>query len=223
MRLSRILPSLMALLAILGHPGLLQAQEGTQNVRALATGPYSEATALLEKTLFRIDIARLHLRFGPETAAELATLLQGRSRTSALADSAAQVAMRSRNAWARLTFLRDVSFQQFLGGIRESVQAALEGGVVDSTFVRALSDSLPSWYAPLRGREIREGDRMTYRIRGDSLHTVVRTAEGRVLVDHRDADPQAPLSVLGGYFSPGSDFREGLLNSLFRSGNSPIP
>jgi hypothetical protein len=64
---------------------------------------------------------------------------------------------------------------------------------------------------------------MTYRIRGDSLHTVVRTAEGRVLVDHRDADPQAPLSVLGGYFSPGSDFREGLLNSLFRSGNSPIP
>ncbi len=220
---SRTFPFLAFLLPAVGLSPVLEAQEGTQNVRALATGPYSEATALLEKTLFRIDIARLHLRFGPETAAELATLLEGRDRTSVLADSAAQVAMRSRNAWARLTFLRDVSFEQFLGGIRESVQAALKGGVVDSTFVRALSDSLPSWYAPLRGREVREGDRMTYRIRGDSLHTVVRTAEGRVLVDHRDADPQAPLSVLGGYFSPGSDFREGLLNSLFRSGNSPIP
>jgi hypothetical protein len=57
---------------------------------------------------------------------------------------------------------------------------------------------------------------MFYRIRGDTLHTVFRSAEGENLLDQVDVGPERRLFVLGGYFAPNSDFREKLVKSLFR-------
>jgi hypothetical protein len=58
---------------------------------------------------------------------------------------------------------------------------------------------------------------MIYGIRGDTLHTVFRVAEGDILLDQVDVGPQRRLAVLGGYFAPKSDFRESLVRSLFRA------
>ncbi len=55
---------------------------------------------------------------------------------------------------------------------------------------------------------------MYYRIRGDSLHTVYLASDGETLLDQVDVGPERRLSVLGGYFAPGSDFRDKLVDSL---------
>lgn len=183
-----------------------------------SSAPYSDAVALLEKTIFRIDVAVLRVRFGPETTSELASLLTGREPSPALADSAAAAAIRTGNAWVTLTFLRNVGFGRFMGGIRDGVVTARNAGVVDRPFAAALLDSMPVWYAPVETRGVREGDVMSYRIRGDTLRTVFRTNEGMVLLDQMDVGPQAPLTVLGGFFSRGSDFRKRLLASLLSGG-----
>jgi hypothetical protein len=195
----------------------MAAQETVVDTASLPVGRYAEASTLLEKTIFRVDVARLRLRFGAETAFGLESLLDGHPRTKALEDTAAGLAIETRDAWAGLSFQRDVDFDQFLDGIRDGVEVARDAGLLDRDFARSLSDSLPVWYASLRERGVRDGDVMIYRINGDTLRTVFRTVDGQILVDQLDVGTQPRLSVMGGFLSPGSDFRKGLLTSLFGS------
>ncbi len=197
-------------------PGTLAAQGLVMDTASFPTGRYAEADALLEKTIFRVDVARLRLRFGAETAQDLAALLDGAPRSEALEDGVISLAVQTLDAWASLTFQRNVGFDRFLDGIRDGVEVAREAGLIDPIFARSLSDSLPAWYASLRQRGVRDGDVMMYRIRGDTLRTVFRTVEGTVLVDQTDVGSQPRLSVMGGFFASGSDFRNGLLNSLLQ-------
>ncbi|MFO8175145.1 MAG: hypothetical protein R6T96_12735 [Longimicrobiales bacterium] len=176
--------------------------------------PTVEASALLEKTLFRIDVARLNLQFGGDTAARLEALLEAAGPETSLADSVAEVAIHSRDATARLTFLWGIGFDRFMENVQRSVEVAREAGLLDPGFARSLSDSLPGWYAPIRERGVKDGDTMTYRIRGDTMRIVFRTRKDSVMVDQRAVGRQSRLSVLGGFLSAGSEFREGLLDSL---------
>ncbi len=185
---------------------------------SLSSGPYSQATALLEKTLFRIDVARLRVRFGSETADALESLLAGGEASEERTRAAVALAVQSRDAWAGLSFLWGTDFRRFLEGIRDGVETAFAAGLLDASFAQRLSDSLPAWYSPLEERGIRDGDLMMYRIQGDTLRTVFVTVDGQVLVDHTDVGPQARLAVLGGFLEPGSDFRAGLLSSLLDPG-----
>jgi hypothetical protein len=196
-------------------PEGLAAQGFTMDTLTLSTGRYSEASMLLEKTLFRIDVARLRLRFGAETAFELESLLEGKSYSEALADTAVGFALGTRDAWASLGFQRDVGFDRFLDGIRDGVSVARNAGIVEPDFARSLSDSLPAWYASLQERGVKDGDVMMYRITGDTLRTVFRTVDGRILVNQVDVGSQPRLSVMGGFLASGSEFRKGLLISLF--------
>jgi hypothetical protein len=196
-------------------PGPLAAQGIPMDTASFHWGRYAEADALLEKTIFRVDVARLRLRFGAETASGLEELLDGAQGSEQLADTVAGLAIHTLDAWAGLTFQRNVGFDRFLAGIRDGVKVARDAGLIDPVFARSLSDSLPVWYASLRERGVRDGDVMMYRIRGDTLRTVFRTVDGQVLVDQVDTGPQPRLSVMGGILAPGSDFRKGLLNSLW--------
>lgn len=210
-----------AVLAVLLGGQRLAAQEVVaMDTTSLARGRYSEASTLLEKTIFRIDVARLRVRFGTETAGALEALLAGRRASEALADTAVSLAVGSRDAWASLRFERDVGFDRFLDGVRGSVEAALRAGLIDSDFAGSLVASFPTWYGSLESRGVREGDVMMYRIRGDTLRTVFQTFDGRVMVNQVDVAPQARVAVLGGFLSPGSDFREGLLRSLLEPSDS---
>ena len=56
---------------------------------------------------------------------------------------------------------------------------------------------------------------MFYRIRGDTLRTIYRTVQGETRLDRTDFGRFRRLSVMGGYFAPKSDFRKGLIASLF--------
>lgn len=188
---------------------------------SLATGPYSTLSTLYEKTIFQVDAARVHIRFGPETASRLRALVAGEPRTDALADSAARIAIRAPDAFAEIELEHGLSLDDYLEITRENMDRAREAGFLTTEEVARISRGLPDWYAPLRDRGMKEGDRLLYRIRGDSLRTVLVIREGRKVIDLVHHGPERGRAVLGGFLAPGTDFRKGLLTSLFdREGGS---
>lgn len=174
---------------------------------------------LLEKTIFQVDVLRLDVRLGPEATVRLDSLIDARrgdaTSSGDLSDSVAAIALEARDALTSLEFLRDVGLDRFLEGIRDNLRRAEEGGLITRDEFEGISDALPGWYDFLRDRGIRSGDRMLQRIRGDTLRTVYISAAGDTLLDQADTGSHRRLAVLGGYFAPGSDFREGLVESLF--------
>jgi len=209
-------------LAILAHVGPLGAQKPDSapplDTASLATGPFSTMEMLYERTIFGVDVLRLTVRFGPETAGKLRALIPGRERSDALEDSVAALAADTRDALVRSRFVRDVSYGQWLDGIRRNLSTAWERGYLglDEPGFGALMDELEASYAPLRERGIREGEIVSYRIRGDTVVFRIETRVGRHLVDETTVGESYRRSVLWSYLAPGSDFREGLIASIFR-------
>lgn len=196
-------------------PVTLRSQTPSIDAAGLGTGPQARLQMLLEKTLFRVDVLDLEVRLGDRAAADLATLLgsSGDLDPETLRDSVASIALGAREALARLDFRRDVGLDRFLDGIRENLRRATRAGIVTPSTYRTISESLPRWYSFLEGRGIRSGDRMIQRVSGDTLRTVYLAAAGETMLDQVDVGSARRLAVLGGYFAPGSDFREGLVDS----------
>lgn len=217
---SRSVPAAIAvltcILSALG-PATASAQSPPVDTTSLGEGPYATMHTLFEKTIFKVDVLTLDLRFGPEVVQQLEGLVRGREYSSELADSVARIAAGAQDAWARIEFQRDVSLGQFLDGVRENLRRAREAGFITAGTYEMVSDGLPRWFAVLEERGIHDGDEIFYRIRDDTLRTVFRGADGRILVDQTDVGPERRLAVLGSYFAPKSDFRKGLIRSLFDS------
>ena len=190
------------------------AQEAVSfDLSSLDMGHPAMAT-LLEKTIFKVDVAWLEIWFTPEVDRRIGALAAGSSKASA--DSIAAVATHATDVLARLHFERNVSLGQFLDGLQGSARHARDARIISDAAYGDIVISSPTWYAFLEERGIHDGDEMLYRIRGDTLRTVFRGVEGEILLDQRDVGPERGLSVLGGYLAPGSDFRRGLIESAAR-------
>ncbi len=185
---------------------------------SLGHGPYSRMTTLLEKTIFKVDVLTLEVRLGVEDTRRVESLASGRQYSKPLADSIAQVAIHSQDAWAQIEFVRGASLEQFLDGIDDNLKKARDAGIIDRAAYAMVSEGLPRWFGFLAERRVQKGDRIVYRIAGDRLRTQYWAASGELLLDQVDAGPERRLAVLGSYFVRGSDFREGLIKSLFREG-----
>jgi hypothetical protein len=177
------------------------------------TEPFLTTQTLLEKTIFQVDVLTLELWLGPETVRRLVSLLPVEDDKKA-EDAVAMVALDSRDAWARLVFQRSVSLDQFLGGIDENMRRARDAGLITPEGYDMVATGLPRSYAPLAANGIAKGDRIFYRIRGDTLRTVFQSREGELVVDQTDVGRERRLSLLGSFFVKGSDFRPGLVGSL---------
>lgn len=200
----------------------LAAQVGLSpplDTASLGHGPYSSMHTLLEKTIFKVDVLTLDIRFGDSETRDFESLVAGNDYSRPLADSLAALAIRSRNAFAEIVFERGISLGQFLDGIREDLDKARTADIISDATYRQVTDSLPVWFGFLRERGIEEDDRLLYRIRGDTLRTVFVSVDGDVPLDHVDVAASARRSVLGSYYAPGSSFREGLIRSLFARGD----
>ena len=194
-------------------------EPAAMDTTSLGGGPYARMRALLEKTIFKVDVLTLEVRFGTETSGRLEELIGDRSHSSDLADSVAAVAVQARDAWARIEFKRGVSLDQFVDGSLDNVRRAREQGIIRPEDYETVSEGLPRWFAFLEERRIHEGDQIVYRIRGDTLRTQFRAANGEILLDQTDIGPERRLSVLGAYFARKSDFAKRLVKSLFASGD----
>jgi hypothetical protein len=173
---------------------------------------------LLEKTIFKVDVLTLEVWLGEKATRRIEEIVAGSRYSSDVADGVAEVAINSEDALVRLEFERDVSFEQFLDGIDENLRHVPRAGVIAEADYQEISENLPRWFAFLAERGVHEGDEITYRIRGDSLRTRYVAADGRILLDQMDVGAAARLSVLGSYFVKESEFRRGLVSSLFSGG-----
>lgn len=207
---------LTPLLGAAALAGALALQELTPplDTASLAEGPYARMHMLWEKTFLKVDVLTLDVRVGEETAARLGALAGGRSYSKKLADSLAAAALDARDAFVRIRFERNVSLDQFLDGVRDNLRKARDAGIIGAATYDTISSGLPRWFAFLRERGIHDGDRILYRIRGDTLRTAFVAREGDVLLDQTDLGAGRRLAVLGSYFVRGSDFRDGLIRSL---------
>lgn len=194
--------------------GGLRAQH--VDATSLAPGQHIVMYTLLEKTIFKVDVLTLEVRFGEPAAQRLAALARNRQLTKGLADSIASAALEADDVLAHIRFERNVSLEQFVNAVRNNAAAARDAGIISEIEFAEIARGLPVWYRFLADTGIKDGDEMLYRIRGDTLRTVYRTADGDVKLDQTDVGASRRLSVMGGYFAPKSDFRKGLIASLFR-------
>ncbi len=208
----------LVLPGILSAPGRAAGQDGVASLPAVDTAslaPDGDAgmEALLEKTIFKVDVLRLRVRFGAETAGRLGRAAAAEIDRDALADSVATIVLDSHDVWARIRFERDVRLDQFVDGVVEDLAKARRAGIIDETTFRGVSADLPRWFAFLEARRIRDGDQIWYRIRGDTLRTIYVGVDDGVLLDQTDVGPDRRLAVLGGYLAPGASLRRGLVES----------
>jgi hypothetical protein len=170
---------------------------------------------LLEKTFLNIDVLTVDVRFGDDTAEALRGLAEGRKLDGALVDSLATRAYRAEDAYVEIRFKRDVGLGRFVDAIRTNLARARKAGMIDEESFQNVARNLPRWFAFLEERGIKEGDRILYRVRRDSMRTIYVEREGKVDLDKTDDGSSPRLALLGSYFAPGSDFRDGLVESLF--------
>lgn len=178
-------------------------------------GVYGHMTMLLEKSIFKVDVLTLDVYIDDEAAGRLESIIGGREYANDIADSIAHTVLAAHEALAHITFLRNVSIDQFLDAIDKDMKRAVDSEILAEADYRRIMDSLPAAFMFLDSLQIQKGDEIWYRIRGDTLRTVYRRADGTVELDQIDVGPARPRSVLGTYFAKKSSFRKGLIQSLF--------
>lgn len=208
------LPILANVPAIL-HPMPWSQQQEIAAADTLPGGRYAEMQMLLEKTFLKIDVLTLEVRLGDEDAEKLERLVSGQKRSAEIEDSVAAVAIASRDAWVRTTFQRGISLDQFLDGAGKDLSAARDAGVVSEDTYNELTNGLPIWFGFLAERGILDGDQILYRIRGDTLLTRYVALGGETTMERLEVDLKLCRAVLATYFVKGSQYRKGLMKSLF--------
>ncbi|MFQ5689496.1 MAG: hypothetical protein ACE5HQ_04400 [Gemmatimonadota bacterium] len=189
-----------------------------------AGGPQAESESefrmhmLLRKSVFHVEVLTVDVRVDGETARRITRQADSRRYGKALADSLAAAAFSARMAWIDVCFRRSFGLDRMLDGIRKNLEGAPSTGMIDSATLGVISQRLATWYGFLEARGIRRGDRMELRVRGDTVRTIYRTGGGDILADRTDVDATERASVMGRYFALNSDFRDGLLRSLFPPG-----
>lgn len=189
-----------------------------------AAGPTEDALhleALLEKTLFQVDVIALDLWLGPATVSELQRLCAASDPGEAPRDSLAVTVADSRDAQARMVLCRNVGLDRFLEGVIADMRRAHRAGLLGEEGLHVVSTGLPVWLAPLREEGLREGDCFLYRIAGDTLQTVVQRRDGEVVLDQTDVGAEHRRALLGSLVAPGGGFADQLLGQLQRQGGAP--
>lgn len=183
----------------------------------LGTGRYARMRMRLEKTFLKIDVLDLEIIVSKPTAETLEKLVKGKDYSKRLEQEVATAVVRTTDAYAGLVFLMDVDFDQFVEGGRANVKRAYDAKMVTKEEYDRVSAGLPTWFAFLKERGVREGDRLQYRGSPKGLRTIYNDPKGKKLseITHAGAAPLG--TMLASYFAPESDFREPLVRSLFTS------
>lgn len=183
----------------------------------LAQGPYAAMHMRLQKTFLKINVADVDVRVDRPTQARFAQLAAGQAYSPALESQLAAAAIGAARAVVQMQFVRDVPLNRWMGVVRDNLEQARDAGLISRDVERRVSDALPVWFAPLKDRGYLKGDRVTYSVTADALHTTVTSAGGQALVDVTERGEEARRVVLATYFAPKSDTREPLLRSLLSS------
>lgn len=175
--------------------------------------PFANGTVLrtvFEKTFLGVNVVRLEVHVDQATTAAIHGVPDGPDRANGVVTGIIEAP----EAYVRMEFLRSVGQSKFLGGIRHNLAKARESGLITGDHEQRISAQLPTWYDFLAKRGVKKGDVLVHWIRGTVMKTTYYAADSKILFNYTQEDPEARHGVLGSYFAPGSDFREGLIKSL---------
>jgi hypothetical protein len=181
----------------------------------LAQGPFSSMHMLLEKTVLKVDVLTVDVKVTKKTQDKFNQIASGKTFTPDLGNQIADIAIKADDALVQLEFKRDVPLNTWIGEVRRNLQQARDAGLISPELQQKVSDGLPNSFAAMSSRGYKLGDRLLYRVRPDSLRTVVVGPDHTtVLLDRLDKDVALRRVTMACYFAPGSDFRDLLVRSL---------
>lgn len=217
--------ALLAHLWVLGILGLTPLVAHAQTARTstdpfvevgIETGRTFQLDALLEVTVFRIDVLTLEVRLPFELLPDAVRTAGPESPREAVGDSLARLVLASDRLWARQELQRDVSMDRLTSGILDTVERAVRAGWVSAAYHDSLEQELPMLFSFLEDDGARRGDQIFFEVRGDTVRTVYRAIDGSVRMDRTTGAPEARAASIPAFFAPGTRFREDLLDSLVR-------
>lgn len=179
----------------------------------LANGPFSKMHMLLEKTILKVDVVTIDIRVDAKAQGEFTKIAQGKEIKGDVEEQLAKAAMAVSNAVVQMRFERDVSLSQWLDQVSGSLDKAVSSGYITGARKAQVMSSLPGWFAPVKDRGFKEGDKVLYRVQPGSLRTVLLQVDGQSSVDQTDNGSDAARVLFAGYFAPGADMRA-MLQSL---------
>lgn len=204
-----------ALVALLLAPALVAAGLPSLDSPELGQGPFASMHMLLQKTVLKINVANIDVRFDKQTQSKLAELARDKQYSYALDDQLARVAIAAPHAVVQMQFVRDIPLNRWIGVVRDNLELAREAGLIGRDLEQKVSNGIPQWFAPLADRGYKKGDRLLYAITPDTFRTVVVSEGGQVLLDMGEHEAGSRRVVLSSYFAPKSDTREPLIRSLW--------
>jgi hypothetical protein len=170
----------------------------------------------IERTILGIDVMNVEMRFDEETAARLRALVSGRKFSESLADSIVAVVLETRSALVTIDIEYDIDIPRFLEESRRNLRASAAAGLVPRGVADEVVRNMGPWFEFLNSRGLKKGDRLAYRILGESVRSQVIIRGGQLLLDQTDpAGGERRLATLAGYLAPGTDLRDQLVRSLF--------
>ncbi|HLK91209.1 MAG TPA: hypothetical protein VKZ18_15025 [Polyangia bacterium] len=181
----------------------------------LAQGPYSAMHMLLQKTVLKINVANIDVRFDKPTQSKLAELARDKPYSYPLDAQLAAAAIGAPRAVVQMQFVRDIPLNRWIGVVRDNLELAREAGLIGRDIEQKVSSGIPQWFAPLADRGYKKGDRLLYAVTPDTLRTVVLSEGGQLLLDLTEREAGSRKVVLASYFAPKSDTRESLIRSLW--------
>jgi hypothetical protein len=203
------------LVALLLAPALLAGGLPSLDSPELGQGPFAAMHMLLQKTVLKINVANIDVRFDKPTQSKLASLVGARPYSYELDDQLARVAIAAPHAVVQMQFVRDIPLNRWIGVVRDNLELARDAGLIGRDLEQKVSDGIPQWFAPLADRGYKKGDRLLYAITPDTFRTVVVSEGGQVLLDMGEHEAGTRRVVLASYFAPKSDTREPLIRSLW--------
>ena len=206
-RLSALAIMLAAIVNVVSGPGALSGQEAHLHC-------CSGFDFVLERTLLKVDVLRLRLTVDEETGARVRDLLHGPLDGRDLEEAVTAAYMDARHADIELAFLRSIEVDQFLGGREETLETLVKGGYVDEGTAERTARYNEQRFAFLADTGIRDGDRLTYSLRGDTVRTRYTSESGAVRMDDLRVGSSGRVLLLGSFFAPGTNFHEPIWDSL---------
>lgn len=181
----------------------------------LGEAPFGEMEALLEVTLFNIDVLTLTVRVPDDSAARLEALVaDADGYEDELADSVGAIVFDADALWSRQEFERDVGYGRLIGAMEDSAEDAVKAGYITEAYAAEFAASLPELFGFLEDDGVKEGDQIYMLVRGDTVRTLFRTVDGRVLLDRSATSAEGRNGSIPTFFAPDSDFRKRLVESL---------
>jgi hypothetical protein len=185
----------------------------------LAQGPYAAMHMLLQKTVLKVNVADIDVRFDKATQTKFAAVAKGSVYSDAVGQQLAQAAVDAPRAVVQMQFKRDIPLSRWIGVVKDNLEEARKAGLITREVEDRVNKGIPDWFGALTKRGYEKGDKLIYSVTPEGVRSVVVSTSGQVFVDRIDAGYDARRVVLGSYFASGSEFREPLLRSLFGPAN----